>query len=219
MKLVLLGPPGAGKGTHAKKLGGAYGLRHLATGDILRQEIRGGTELGGRAKGVIEKGGLVSDDLINEMMAKQIESGGADKGFLLDGYPRTINQAEALDVFLKHHGIKIDAVINFVTSEQVVIDRLSGRRVCAKCGGNFHVHNIPPKKEGICDFCGDALVQRKDDKPETVRHRLETYRKETSPLIEYYRQQGLLHDFPADQGVEPLQVELRKFFEKAGLVQ
>jgi adenylate kinase len=219
MKLVLLGPPGAGKGTNAKKMSEEYKLRHLATGDILRQHIRENTELGQRAKDVIERGGLVSDDLINEMMAKEIEASGVQKGFILDGYPRTIGQADSLDRFLKKHKVQLDAVINLVATEKIIIDRLSGRRVCPKCGGNFHVRNIPPKKEGICDYCQDKLVQRKDDKPETILNRLATYQKETSPLIDYYQGKGLLHDFPADQGVDPLQDELRKFFEKSGLVK
>jgi adenylate kinase len=219
MKLVLLGPPGAGKGTNAKKLGEDYRVRHLATGDILRQQIKQGTELGLKAKEVIERGGLVSDDLVNAMMAREIEATGIEKGFILDGYPRTIGQAEALGQFLTKHGAKLDAVLNFVASEEIIIDRLSGRRVCSKCGANYHVRNIPSKKEGVCDDCGAELIQRKDDKPETIRHRLETYEKETSPLIEYYRNKGLLHDFSAEKGVAEMRIELRKFFEKAGLIK
>ena len=219
MKLVLLGPPGAGKGTHAKKLSETYRVRQLSTGDILRKQIKDKTELGQRAKDVIERGGLVSDELVNEMMAREIENLGIDKGFLLDGYPRTIGQADALDAFLKKHVTKLDAVLNFVASEKVLIDRLSGRRVCQKCGANYHVRNIPPKKEGICDHCQIELVQRKDDKPETIANRLATYQKETAPLIDYYRQKGLLHDFSADTDVETMQRELKKFFEKTGLVK
>jgi adenylate kinase len=219
MKLVLLGPPGAGKGTNAKKLSETYGLRQLSTGDILRQQIKNGTELGLRAKSVIESGELVSDELVNEMMVREIESSGIEKGFLLDGYPRTIGQADALDAFLKRHQTDLDAVLNFVASEKILIDRLSGRRVCQKCGANYHVRNIPPRKEGVCDTCGVDLVQRKDDKPETIATRLVTYWKETAPLIDYYRRKSLLHDFSADLDVDVLQRELSEFFEKTGLVK
>lgn len=219
MKLVLLGPPGAGKGTHAKRMTEIYRVKPLSTGDILRQQIKDKTELGLRAKDVIERGGLVSDELVNEMMAREIENLGIEKGFLLDGYPRTIGQADALDAFLKKHQAKLDWVLNFVASETILIDRLSGRRVCPKCGANYHVRNIPPKKEGICDHCHTALVQRKDDKPETIANRLATYQKETAPLIDYYRQKGLLHDVAADLSIDELQRELKKFFEKIGLVK
>ncbi len=216
MKLIFLGPPGAGKGTHAKKLEAKYNSKQLATGDILRQNIREKTELGLKAKDVIERGELVSDALVNTMMIQEIQRLGKDKGFILDGYPRTLGQAEALADFLKREKSPLDAVINFATSEKVIIDRLSGRRICPKCSTNYHIRNIPPKKEGICDQCGEKLTQRKDDEPETVRHRLKMYHRETEPLIEFYKNRGLLQEVKADVGVDELQAELKELFEKLG---
>ncbi len=210
MKLILLGPPGAGKGTHARILSEKYKIPHLATGEIFRQHIRENTELGQRAKDIIEKGSLVPDELVNEMMFDVIRRSGIKKGFILDGYPRTIGQAEALDGFLKKEKMQVDAALNFATSEKVIIDRLSGRRVCPKCGMNYHLRNIRPKKEGLCDSCGEKLIQRKDDEPATIRHRLEMYEKETRPLIDYYAKKGLLCEVPGDYDVPELQTELKK---------
>lgn len=213
MKLVLLGPPGAGKGTHAKILSEKYKAVHLATGEILRQHIRRQTALGVKAKDIIEKGGLVPDEMVNEMMAEEIRRAGSHSGFILDGYPRTIGQAEALSEFLKQQNTQLDAALNFATSEKVIIERLSGRRVCASCGGNYHLRNIPPKTEGICDHCGEKLTQRKDDEPQTIRRRLEMYDKETKPLIDYYAKKGLLKDVPGDFDVPELQAELKQLFD------
>ncbi len=210
MRLVLLGPPGAGKGTHAKILSEKFKALHLATGDILRQHIREKTPLGIKAKDIIESGSLVPDDLVNEMMFDVIRRSGISKGFILDGYPRPIGQAEALDGFLKREKTQVDAALNFATSEKVIIDRLSGRRVCPKCGANFHIRNIRPKKEGICDHCGEKLVQRKDDEPATIQHRLEMYEKETRPLIDYYAKKGLLCEVPGDYEILELQDEIKK---------
>lgn len=217
MKLVLLGPPGAGKGTHAKVLTDKFKIAHLAAGDILRRNIREDTELGKTAKSIIEKGNLVSDDLVNRMMFDEISKLDPQQGFVLDGYPRTIGQAEALDLFLANKGNPLDVVINFDTSEKVVIERLSGRRICPQCNANYHLHNIPPKVEGICDQCGAALVQRKDDKPETITNRLKNYEHETAPLINYYKKQGLLSPVHGDYEVPELQQELSKLFERLNL--
>ncbi len=217
MKMILLGPPGAGKGTHAKILSEKYKAPQLSTGEILRGHIRSNTELGKKAKEVIEKGGLVSDDLVNEMMFDEMKRSGLDRGFLLDGYPRTIGQAEALDGFLKKERTQVDVALNFATSEKMILDRLSGRRVCTKCGGNYHVRNIPPKKEGICDNCGEKLTQRKDDEPATIQNRLKMYDKETKPLIEYYSKKGLLQEIPGDYDVPELQAEIKALFEKLKL--
>ncbi len=217
MKLVLLGPPGAGKGTHAKILAEKFRAPHLATGDILRVHIREKTELGLRAKDIIERGGLAPDELVNAMMLDKIKSVGVTRGFILDGYPRTIGQADALDSFLKKEKTQVDGVLNFATTERVIIDRLSGRRVCAKCGANYHSRNIPPKREGVCDRCHETLTQRKDDEPQTIRHRLETYEKETRPLIDYYQKKGLLYEVPGDFDVSELQAELKKLFDKLQL--
>lgn len=212
-----MGPPGAGKGTHAKIISEKYKIAHLATGDILRLHIKQKTDLGLKAQSVIERGELVSDDLVNAMMFHEIQKLNPNEGFVLDGYPRTIGQAKALDGFVEEHHMPLDGVLNFNTSEKVVIDRLSGRRVCPKCGYNYHIRNIPPKKEGICDHCGEALTQRKDDKPETVKHRLEMYQKETQPLINYYKKESLLYDVPGDYDVKELQVELKALFERLHL--
>ena len=217
MKIVLLGPPGAGKGTHAKILSQKYKSAHLATGEILRQHIREKSELGQRAQDIIERGGLVPDDLVNAMMFDVIKRAGIQNGFILDGYPRTIGQAEALDGFLKKEKTQADAALNFATSEKVIIDRLSGRRVCPKCGQGYHIRNIRPKKDGVCDKCGEALVQRKDDEPKTILHRLEMYEKETRPLIQYYQKKGLLQEVPGDYDVPELQTELQMFFDKQRL--
>ncbi|MBI3316826.1 MAG: adenylate kinase [Candidatus Omnitrophica bacterium] len=217
MRLVLLGPPGAGKGTHAKILSEKFKVSHLATGDILRKHIREQSEIGSRAKDIIERGGLVPDELVNEMMAGEVERAGVSKGFILDGYPRTLGQAEALNRFLKSHNAELDAVLNFATSERVIIDRLSGRRICPECGANYHIRNIPPKKEGSCDRCQAKIVQRKDDQPDTIRHRLATYEKETYPLIAYYREKNLLQDVHGDWDVPELQTELKELFAQIGL--
>ena len=216
MRLVLLGPPGAGKGTHAKILSEKFKAFHLATGDILRQHIRGKTPLGVKAKDIIESGNLVPDHLVNEMMFEEILNV-KKPAFILDGYPRTIGQAEALDEFLKKNAMKLDGVLDFETSEKVIIDRLSGRRVCPKCGANFHIRNIPSKKEGICDLCGEKLIQRKDDTPETIQHRLEMYQKETSPLIQYYKKQDILMPVPGDYDVPELQAVLKTLFDELKL--
>ncbi len=217
MKMILLGPPGAGKGTHAVIISKKYGCPQLSTGEILRGHIRGNTELGKKAKEVIEKGGLVSDDLVNAMMFEEMKRSGLDRGFILDGYPRTIGQAEALDGFLKKENTKIDVVLNFATSEKMILERLSGRRVCTKCNGNYHIRNIRPKVEGICDNCGEKLTQRKDDEPATIQNRLKMYDKETKPLIDYYAKQGQLHEVPGDFDVPELQAEIKKLFEKLKL--
>lgn len=217
MRMVLLGPPGAGKGTHAKLLKEKYGLAHLATGDILRRHMKEGTGLGVQARATIEKGELVSDDLVNNMMFSEITAIKA-KGFILDGYPRTIGQAEALAGFLEKEGIPLDVVLDFETSEDVIIDRLSGRRVNPTTGRVYHIRNMPPKKEGVCDDTGEALIQRKDDAPETVKHRLEIYHAETSPLIDFYQKRGLLQKVPGDLDIPELQPLIAKLFEKLSLV-
>jgi len=218
MRMVLLGPPGAGKGTHAKVMKDKYHLAHLATGDILRRNIKEGTGLGMEAKATIEKGGLVSDDLVNAMIFSEIEALPAGKGFILDGYPRTIGQAEALEIFLEKANTPLDIVLNFETSEKTIIDRLSGRRVNPTTGRVYHIRNMPPKKEGICDDTGEALIQRKDDSPETIRHRLNVYNDETSPLINFYNKRGTLQNIPGDFDVPELQPIITKLFEKLSLI-
>ena len=219
MKLIFLGPPGAGKGTHARILSEKYHAPHLATGEILRQQIRSKTALGLKAKDIIEKGGLVPDQLVNEMMFYEMKRVGSEGGFILDGFPRTLGQAKALEAFLAEEKTKPDAVLNFATSENIIIDRLSGRRVCAKCGANYHIRNIPPKKEGICDQCGEKLTQRKDDEPGTIKNRLQTYEKETKPLIDFYAKRNLLKDVQGDYDIPELQFELTLLFDELKLVK
>jgi adenylate kinase len=214
MNLIFLGPPGAGKGTHAKVVCEKYGVLQLAAGDILRKNVKEGTSLGLQAKAVMERGGLVSDELVNNMMFAEILALKNSKGFILDGYPRTIVQAEALKKFFAKEKIAVTAVINFMAPEEVLVDRLSGRRGCPKCGKIYHVRNMPPKKEGICDLDGEKLTIRKDDEPETIRHRLKVYHESTKPLVEFYRKTGLLHDVLAGGDAPSVQKILEKLFEK-----
>ncbi len=214
MNLIFLGPPGAGKGTHAKMLSEKYGFIQLSAGDVLRRNIKEGTKLGALAKDVIASGELVSDDLVNDMMFEEILGLKNNKGFILDGYPRTIGQAEALDKFLLMGKISLKAAINFDASESVLVGRLSGRRGCPKCGKIYHLSNMPPKKEGLCDVDGEKLTMRKDDEPETILNRLKVYHESTKPLVEYYRNKGLLHDVPAEGDAPVVHKALEKLFEK-----
>jgi adenylate kinase len=214
MRVVLLGPPGAGKGTHAKILSEKYHVSHLATGDILRKNIREKTSLGLKAKDVIERGELVNDDLVNEIMFQEITQNKNKKGYILDGYPRTIGQAEGLDRFLISKNSSLDVVVNFETSEEIIIDRLSGRRVCASTGRVYHLRNMPPKRPGVDDETGEPLITRKDDEPATVKNRLKVYHRETEPLIEFYEKKGLLVNINGDHEVPQLQKALKELFER-----
>ena len=214
MKMILLGPPGAGKGTHAKILSERYKAPQLSTGEILRAHIRNNSELGKKAKDIIESGGLVSDDLVNAMMFDEMKNFGKG-GFILDGYPRTIGQAEALDEFLKREKTPIDVVLNFATSEKMIMERLSGRRVCTKCGGNYHVRNIPPKQEGICDRCGGKLVQRADDSEEVVRNRLRVFHAQTEPLKEHYSKMGNLVEIDGTISKESTALQIQNVLNQA----
>ncbi len=190
MRVVLMGPPGAGKGTQAKYLVEKFGMVHLSSGDILRAERADGSELGEKLKSYMDAGELVPDDIVVEIMAKAIAKQDADKGLLLDGFPRTVTQAGALDKQLEQLGLPLEAVLVIEADESLLVDRITGRRSCPKCGRVYHVKNIPPVKEGICDACGAELVQREDDTEEVVRQRLAAYRKQTEPVIEYYAADG-----------------------------
>ena len=207
-RMVLLGPPGAGKGTHAKILSERYRIPHISTGDLLRDEIERATPLGKRAQSFIDSGKLVPDDVVIDMMGERLQHSDARNGFILDGFPRTVEQAKALDRMLRERRTPLNLVLQFNTSEKVIVDRLSGRRVCTNCGANYHVRNIPPKREGICDVCAKPLVQRKDDDPNTIRKRLKVYEEQTAPLIEFYKQFKLLQIVNGDLEIEPLQKEL-----------
>ncbi|MDD5246805.1 MAG: adenylate kinase [Candidatus Omnitrophica bacterium] len=198
MRIILLGPPGAGKGTQSKSLAKRLELAHISTGDLLRGNVSAGTELGKQAKAYMEKGALVPDELVTGMLRERFNQDDIKNGFILDGYPRTIKQAESLDRLLEEKAIKIDKVFYLDTGEKVIIQRLSGRLVCSKCQANFHKTNMPPKKEMVCDYCGGSLYQRSDDKEETIRKRLEVYRQESAPLIKYYESKGKLESVLAD---------------------
>ena len=199
MRAVLLGPPGAGKGTQAVRLVEKYGIPQISTGDIFRKNIKEGTELGKKAQEYMNSGGLVPDELVVDLVKDRLMQDDCANGYLLDGFPRTIAQAEQLDEFLKEQGVKLDAVINFEVGYDVLIERLTGRRVCRSCGASFHVRNMPPKVEGVCDRCGGELEQRKDDTIETAEKRIEVYGESTAPLIEYYTRSGDLKNFDAEK--------------------
>jgi len=192
VRVAFLGPPGAGKGTQARDLAQEWGALHLATGDMLREAVAAGSTLGREAKSYMDKGALVPDDVIIRMMAERLGAADAGRGFILDGFPRTIAQAEALARLLKDLGQTVDTVVYFDVSEPELLRRLTGRRVCRTCGHSYHVTSNPPKRAGVCDACGGELYQRADDGEATVRNRLEVYRRQTAPLLDYYRQRNLL---------------------------
>ena len=192
MKIIMLGAPGAGKGTQAKQIAAKYNIPHISTGDIFRANIKNGTELGKKAKEYMDQGLLVPDELTCDLVMDRIAEDDAKNGFVLDGFPRTIPQAEALTAALEKIGQKMDFAIDVDVPDENIVNRMSGRRACLKCGATYHIVAIPPKKEGICDACGSELVQRDDDKPETVQKRLDVYHEQTQPLIEYYTGQGIL---------------------------
>ena len=198
MKIVLLGPPGAGKGTQAVMLKEKKGFLHLSTGDILRENVKNNTEIGKKAKAFMEKGELVPDDIVIEMMLNTIKASRDKKDFILDGFPRTAYQAKILDSELGKLELPIEIVVYFKTGIDTVISRLAGRRLCTKCGASYHIANMPPKKQGVCDKCGAELYQRKDDGEETIKKRLEVYNNQTKELIDYYRAQGILKEVSGD---------------------
>ncbi|AER66402.1 Adenylate kinase [Thermovirga lienii DSM 17291] len=186
MKLIFLGPPGAGKGTQAAVISKKYGIAHISTGDILRDNVARETELGLKAKKYMESGQLVPDDVIVDMVERRLKEEDCRAGFILDGFPRTVVQAEALDKLLEKLHITLDGIVYFDVPDDVVIKRLSGRRICKSCGAIYNIHSQPPKKEGVCDLCGGELYQRSDDEESVVRNRLKVYKEQTAPLISYY---------------------------------
>ncbi len=194
MKIIMLGAPGAGKGTQAKQIADKYGIPHISTGDIFRANIKGQTALGMEAKQYMDKGQLVPDELTVKILLDRVAKEDCNAGYVLDGFPRTIPQAEVLDEAVAKLNDKIDFAINVDVPDENIINRMSGRRACLKCGATYHLVHIPPKKEGICDVCQSELVLRDDDKPETVKKRLNVYHDQTQPLIEYYKNKGILKE-------------------------
>ena len=192
MRIILLGAPGAGKGTQADSIKNKYPIAHISTGDILRANVKAGTALGKDAKAYMDAGKLVPDDVIVGMMESRLAEADCSEGFMLDGFPRTIAQAEALDKMLSAHGIKLDAVVSLEVDDDTVVSRLTSRRVCKKCGEIYNTVLKPTAKEGVCDKCGGEVVQRDDDKESVIRNRLAVFHTQTAPLIEYYTQKGLL---------------------------
>ena len=190
LRTILLGPPGAGKGTQAVKIVEKYNIPHISTGDIFRENIKNGTELGKKAQEYMNKGELVPDELVIDLATDRLLADDCRNGFLLDGFPRTVYQAEKLDEFLEAHGQKLDTVIDIEVEKEELVTRITGRRVCKACGASFHVVNIPPKKEGICDLCGGELFQRADDTVDAVETRVAEYNEKTKPLVDYYTKAG-----------------------------
>lgn len=202
MKIIMLGAPGAGKGTQAKQIASKYSIPHISTGDIFRANIKNGTDLGKKAKEYMDQGLLVPDELTCDLVMDRIAQDDAKNGFVLDGFPRTIPQAQALTNALEKIGQSMDYAIDVDVPDENIINRMSGRRACLNCGATYHIVSIPPKKEGICDTCGNELVLREDDKPETVKKRLDVYHDQTQPLIEYYTNQGILKSVDGTQPME-----------------
>ena len=210
MNLVFLGPLGAGKGTQAQLLQEREGIPQISTGDMLRQAMVEGTELGRKAKAYVDRGELVPDDVMIGLIEERLRQPDTRRGFVLDGFPRTLPQAEALDRFLKAQGRTLDAVVYFKVSDETIIRRLSGRRVCRKAAHIFHLDSNPPRAPGRCDFDGSELFQREDDKEDTVRHRLEVYHRQTEPLVEFYRSRGILEAIDAEADIDVVYERLRR---------
>ena len=204
MNLILLGPPGAGKGTQAARIVEKYDIPHISTGDIFRKNISEGTKLGKKAKEYMDKGELVPDSLVIEIATDRLTDDDCKNGFLLDGFPRTVEQAVALDAFLGKNGDKIDHVLDIDVPKEELMTRLIGRRVCKECGATYHVTNMPPAKEGICDKCGGELMQRADDTESTVENRIEVYNRQTKPLLDYYDKTGNIVHLDGSIGFEKL---------------
>lgn len=202
MKVIMLGAPGAGKGTQAKKIAAKYTIPHISTGDIFRANIKNGTELGKKAKTYMDQGLLVPDELVVDLVVDRVQQADCEEGYVLDGFPRTIPQAESLDEALKKLDQKIDYAINIEVPDENIIRRMSGRRACVGCGATYHVVYNPPKKEDVCDVCGEKLILRDDDQPDTVKKRLDVYHDQTQPLIDYYEKSDVLKEVDGTMDME-----------------
>ena len=202
MRLIMLGAPGAGKGTQAKKIADKYQIPHISTGDIFRANIKNGTELGKKAKAYMDQGALVPDELVVDLVADRVKQDDCEKGYVLDGFPRTIPQAESLDEVLASMGQRIDFAIDVEVPDEHIVRRMSGRRACVGCGATYHVEYNPPKVQDVCDACGKELVLRDDDKPETVKKRLDVYHAQTQPLIDYYQKAGVMKEVDGTQDID-----------------
>ncbi len=213
MKIIMLGAPGAGKGTQAKLIAEKYGIPHISTGDIFRANIKEGTALGKEAKEYMDKGQLVPDELTVRILLDRVGKDDCKNGYVLDGFPRTIPQAQVLDNEVAKLGDKIDFAIDVEVPDENIIRRMGGRRACLKCGATYHVEHVPPKKEGICDTCGSELVLRDDDKPETVKSRLEVYHKQTQPLIDHYSKQNILRTVDGTKDMHEVFADIEKLLE------
>jgi adenylate kinase len=211
MKIIMLGAPGAGKGTQAKKIAEKYSIPHISTGDIFRTNIKGGTELGMKAKSYMDQGQLVPDEVTINMLLDRISAADCENGYVLDGFPRTIPQAESLTKALDARGEKIDYAIDVDVPDQAIVTRMSGRRACVNCGATYHIVYNAPKKEGVCDACGENLVLRDDDKPETVQKRLTVYHDQTQPLIDYYKNAGVLKSVDGTKDLNDVFADITAF--------
>ncbi|MBO4948658.1 MAG: adenylate kinase [Peptococcaceae bacterium] len=214
MKIILMGPPGAGKGTQAEKLVDLYQIPHISTGDMFRKAQKDGTELGLKAKSYMDQGQLVPDEVTVGIVKERLAEADCKEGFLLDGFPRTVQQADALDTILAELDMVLDCVVNIEVDKAFLVDRLTGRRVCRACGATYHIANKAPKVEGVCDKCGGELYQRGDDTIETVSNRLDVYAAQTAPLIDYYKSKGIMSSIDGSKSMEEVLADIRTALEK-----
>lgn len=213
MKIIMLGAPGAGKGTQAKMIADTYGLPHVSTGDIFRMNIKNGTQLGMEAKTYMDQGLLVPDELTVRILLDRVAQEDCKNGYVLDGFPRTIPQAEVLEDALTKLGDQIDFAINVEVPDENIIRRMGGRRACLSCGATYHIEHVPPKKEGVCDVCGQQLVLRDDDKPDTVKNRLRVYQEQTQPLIDFYTKKGVLRSVDGTQDMQDVFAAIKEILQ------